>query len=489
MLTEAEKAYFEATRPLVKMEVQLVRELVANPTYLTKPEESSLRYAINLAHLGPFRLPNGQDIDLFDEIKSYRNTVIELLTPAIAIEKKKIDRVALVRIIPRLQEEVLIARHILLENHANDFSEMHLDKEVGEKAYVSVAGGGGGSGLVYVGAYKLLEDHGIRPRYIVGSSMGAIIGMFRALSEQFDVANLVVQGRRIEFGLRDILVIRPPSARSVFGLPAAIRLDLYPAAEKFFRSIGREVPTFENLKIPFEAVVCGIKRGGLAHDPEYYASGGPIVSEKGMLKWTPATLKWIVRAIGAVTKEFSKPEMLVEVVFGRDKITRGVKIIDGVGFSAAIPGILHYDVFRKDEETVQRLKELMDKEGLAFLVDGGLVNNVPSRIAWEGVYRGVIGTRNAFILAFDSFTPQINRNIFFLPAQGLLTMNSRKNLRYSHFTKAFVSAPNPFHIIGLPKGMIKLFKRGISDLTPDLPFIHRMLAHVPGPAESYGAIN
>jgi len=105
----------------------------------------------------------------------------------------------------------------------------------------------------------------------------------------------------------------------------------------------------------------------------------------------------------------------------------------------------------------------------------------------EGVYRGVIGTRNAFILAFDSFSPQLNRNIFFVPAQGLLSVNSRKNLKYSHFTKVFASAPNPFHLIGLPKGMIKLFKRGVSDLTPDLPFIHRMLAYVPGPRENYHA--
>jgi len=36
MLTEAEKKYFEATRPLAKMEMALVRELVSSPTYVTK---------------------------------------------------------------------------------------------------------------------------------------------------------------------------------------------------------------------------------------------------------------------------------------------------------------------------------------------------------------------------------------------------------------------------------------------------------------------
>lgn len=487
MLTDKEKAYFDATRPLVKMEVALVRALSANPTYLTKVEENSLRYAMNLARLGPFRLPNGMDIDLCEEVKQFRETLIAILEPAINTKTGKIDRVELVRYIPRIQEETLLTRHLLLDRHTDEFGEEHLDKEVGKKTLVSVLGGGGGSGLVYVGAFKLLEDHGIRPKYIVGTSIGSIIGMFRALSDEFDVANLVAQSRKIEFGLRDIFMIKPPTTKSLFGLPAAIRLDLYPSAEKYFRSIGREVPSFEELKVPFEAVVCGIKKGGLRNAPEYYTGDVPSFSDKGLIKWRPDTFKWIVKTINMVTKEFSDPEILVEVVFGRDKLTRKLKVVDGVGFSCAIPGMVHYDIFRKDDETIELLSELMEKEGLAYLVDGGLVNNVPSRVAWEGVYRGRIGTRNAFILAFDSFSPQFNRNIFFLPAQRIIQMNTRRNLPFSYYTKIFGSVPNPFHIVSLPRGMINMFKRGIKELTPDLPFIHKMLSYVPGPAESYGA--
>jgi len=313
------------------------------------------------------------------------------LSRSIDVEKNVVDRVELVRTIAAIQDEILLARFQLVENHANDFGEDHLDKEVGNKVYVSVAGGGGGSGLVYVGAYKLLEDHGIRPRYIVGTSIGSIIGMFRSLSDEFDVAKLVLQSRQIQLGLSNIFLIKPSTGKATFGLPAAIRLDLYPAAEKYFRSLGREVPTFESLKTPFEAVVCGIKRGGLKHDPSYYAGEAPSLTEGGMLKWRPSTLKWLVRAFNTVAREFTNPEMLTEVVFGRDKYTKRMKVVDGVGFSCAIPGMLHYDIFRRDESAYENLKGLMSEENLAFLVDGGLVNNVPSRIAWRASIEALSG--------------------------------------------------------------------------------------------------
>ena len=40
--------------------------------------------------------------------------------------------------------------------------------------------GGGALGFAHIGAIQALEDHGIYPEHIVGSSMGAIIGTFYA---------------------------------------------------------------------------------------------------------------------------------------------------------------------------------------------------------------------------------------------------------------------------------------------------------------------
>ncbi len=488
MLTETEREYFKATRSLTKMEVALVRHVVERAGALTHPEEYTIRYAINLARLGPFRTPSGKDVDLFEELTPFRRKVIELLSSAMGESLDEPDSVALVRLVPQLQDEILLARHLLLDSHANDFGEDQLDEEICRKVLVNVAGGGGGSGTVYVGAYKLLEDHGIKPAYVVGTSIGSIIGALRAFFADFDIAKLGREISRAGISIADIFMIRPPSIIRHFGLPAAVRFNLYPVAEKLFRGLGQDVPAFQDMPVPFHTVVSGIKRGGLKHDIDYYAtSSTPKISGKGTIKIRPSTIKWFIRSINAIAREFTNPDTLVEVVFGRDDPTQGLKMIDGVGFSCAVPGLLHYDIFRHDPDSMKRLGRLMERHNLVSLVDGAAVNNVPSRVAWENVYRGIVGTRNAFILAFDCFSPQINRNVIFLPIQRLLHINVRANIKYSTYTKAFGGVPNPIHIIGSPRGMIRMFKRGISELTPDLPFIHRMLTRISGPRERFGA--
>jgi len=488
MLTEKEKEYFQAVRPLTKMETALVRHQVNRAGQLTRTEENTLRYALNMARLGPFRTPSGKDIDLFEEIAPFRRKVTEILSAAMGSALDAPDPIALVRAVPVLQEEILLARYQLLDNHAGEFGEEHLDGELCRKALVSVAGGGGGSGMVYVGAYKLLEDHGLKPDYIVGSSIGSIIGALRAYFREFDLALLSREINRAGISVADLFMIRPATGQARFGLPAAVRLELYPVAEKLFRGLGADVPTFRDLPVPFHAVVAGIKRGGLRHDKSHYGAGtAPTLSARGAVKIRPGTVKWFVGSVLSIMREFSTPETLTELVFGRDEYTEDLKVVDGVGFSCAVPGLLHYDIFRHDPETVKKLDALMEKHDLVSLVDGGAVNNVPSRVAWESVYRGVIGRRNAFILAFDSFSPQLNRNIAYLPIQRLLNINVRVNLRYSTYTKAFARVPNPFHMVGRPKTLMRMFKRGVSELTPELPFIHRMLTPLEGPGRRFGA--
>ncbi len=488
MLTEKEKEYFQATRPLTKMEVALVRHVVDNAGSLTRTEENTLRYALNMARLGPFRTPSGADIDLFDELTPFRRKVTELLSAAMGSTLDSPDPIALVRAVPVLQEEILLARYQLLDNHADEFGEEHLDREICEKALVNVAGGGGGSGMVYVGAYKLLEDHGLKPDYIVGASVGAMIGALRAYFKEFDLALLSREINRAGISVADLFMIRPSMGQARFGLPSAVRLELYPVAEKLFRGLGSDVPTFSDLPVPFHAVVAGIKRGGLRYDKSHYAAGAaPTLSEKGSVKIRLNTVKWFVRSVFSIMREFSTPETLVELVFGRDNYTDNLKVVDGVGFSCAVPGLLHYDIFRYDPETVKKLVSLMEEHDLISLVDGGAVNNVPSRVAWESVYRGVVGKRNAFILAFDSFSPQVNRNLLYLPIQRLLNINVRANLHYSTYTKAFTRVPNPVHMVGRPRTLMRMFKRGVSELTPELPFIHRMLAPLEGPRMRFGA--
>lgn len=59
-------------------------------------------------------------------------------------------------------------------------------KALKKKAIGLALGGGGARGLAHVGALKVLEESGIRPDYIAGTSIGAIIGAWLALGKPLD---------------------------------------------------------------------------------------------------------------------------------------------------------------------------------------------------------------------------------------------------------------------------------------------------------------
>ena len=63
-------------------------------------------------------------------------------------------------------------------------------KEVG-----LVLSGGGAFGFAHIGAIKALEEYGIEPAYVAGSSMGAIIGvMYAAGYSADDIMQIIKEG-------------------------------------------------------------------------------------------------------------------------------------------------------------------------------------------------------------------------------------------------------------------------------------------------------
>src|SRR5207237_2139599 len=106
-----------------------------------------------------------------------------------------------------------------------------LDREVRERHLVLVCGGGGGTGYVHLAAFALLEAAGLQPALIAGSSMGAILGLFRARERRFDLA-------RIPEILQDLTyrkIFRLVPQPSVYGLPGPLRLHLRAAIGHWFR--------------------------------------------------------------------------------------------------------------------------------------------------------------------------------------------------------------------------------------------------------------
>ena len=60
-----------------------------------------------------------------------------------------------------------------------------------------VLSGGGALGLAHIGAIKALEEYGIEPRYVAGSSMGAIIGVMYAAGYSADEIMAIVKEKRL----------------------------------------------------------------------------------------------------------------------------------------------------------------------------------------------------------------------------------------------------------------------------------------------------
>src|SRR5262249_62145495 len=95
-------------------------------------------------------------------------------------------------------------------------------------------------------------------------------------------------------------------------------------------------------------------------------------------------------------------------------------------------GVLHYDRLRPDPVTERTMEALFERDDVGALVDGGVAANVPAALAWERIQDGVIGTRNAFVLAFDCFHPQWDpKHLWLQPITQAIQFQVVRNLPYA----------------------------------------------------------
>jgi NTE family protein len=103
-----------------------------------------------------------------------------------------------------------------------------------EEGFTLALGGGGARGWAHVGVARALEERGLRPRRIVGTSMGAIVGAALAAGRTPDA---------IEAGALRTPVYRLMAKRGRFAL-----FDPRPMLEHLARELGD--PRIEDLPIP-----------------------------------------------------------------------------------------------------------------------------------------------------------------------------------------------------------------------------------------------
>ncbi len=460
---------FQRTRHLRQVERRLLMALSAQRGALTPTERNLVGYAFAFARLE--RMPGDHgDVDLFELVAPFRHWWMEQLD--LFVHERRVDWSGLRNLLPLLATRLDEARRHLVEHESSQISSEQLDDELCVRRLVMVLGGGGGAGYSHLGAFSVVSELGYTPSLLVGSSMGAMLGVFRAVEREYDPLTTAMALPRPTEVAR---VFSPYRGFSRFGFPGTVELKARTVGTQIFREmLGRPVPRLSDLAIPLRTLATGLRTGiGLAI--------GEIEAEiaKASRSFSPLALRRRVALFTRVVRSMvSKPRFLEEIVFGSGEL-RDVSAIDAMGFSCAVPGVIHYDLYSERDETIDVLQRVFAEHRLFRLTDGGVVNNVASRVAWETVARGEIGTRNTFILAFDAFAPQLNMNAPFLPVQQIVRRAVLANREYSDYHISYKRPPSPIQVLQSFDGLQDVIARTREELEPHRAFLRLALAPLP----------
>jgi predicted acylesterase/phospholipase RssA len=456
-------------RPFEEAEAALVRGIVSRPRWIPDPDEHGLRYALNLARLTRVRTPDGDDLDVEELVVPWRAELAGRLEPL--LRPGGVDLRAAAREAPAIVGRARAFRARLLREAGARLPAGALDREVCEKALVLVCGGGGGVSYVFLGGFALLEQYGLVPRLLAGASMGSVLLLFRARRARFDPDEIGRVVRRLSFRR----LFRFLEAESRYGLPGAMRLYLRAGIGDFMRDGDGRFLTLGDLAVPLVVAVTGIRNGAVPHDPGYYEH---LLDLHGRLP-RPHVMKRMARAlVGSITELLAQRDRFARLYLGADPETRGFDAIDAVGFSSSLPGIIHYDVVRDDPRMHALLGGLFRRHGLFRLVDGGIVDNVPARAAWQLVHDGFLGTRNAFVLAFDGFAPKLSQPLWYSIGR-LVAQNVARNRPFIHHEKSFRQVLSPVELVPGVSRLDQAVQWGKEALLPDMPFVAKMVRPFP----------
>lgn len=120
---------------------------------------------------------------------------------------------------------------------------------------VAVLGGGGAKAVAHVGAWRALEEAGMKPAAVVGTSMGAVIGAALASGR----ARSTIERRVRDIAKTQIAVPNPVA------LVTGLFSDGLLLASPLRNAIAKLVPhdTFDELALPFLATLTDLQTGAL----------------------------------------------------------------------------------------------------------------------------------------------------------------------------------------------------------------------------------
>jgi predicted acylesterase/phospholipase RssA len=471
------KERFAEVGPLTSMEAQLARAAVAARGRLDARDEGAFRYALSLCKSWHVRAPDGRDVAVASLLRPHREKLTQVLWPLLDPQRPQIAEPH--ELIPAARLASEIAQKALDEIEANlghRLPRRALDAEVRQRHLVLVCGGGGGTGYVHLAAFALLESAGLSPALIAGSSMGAILGLFRAREKRFDLAR--IPEILADLTYRKIFRILPQP--SVYGLPGPLRLHLRAAIGHWFLHPDGSPLRLSDLPIPLLVTVTGIRRGKLPHPLSDYEELLPI-QEPNPARWGVRAMHRNVQRLTSAIQELARiPRLTARLVFGASDETRQSDAIDAAGFSASVPGVIHYDVLREDPRLRELLDRLLERHDLLRLCDGGVIDNVPVRTAWQHVQRTGLegGSRNAVLFALDAFAPRLMTPLW-LPLQSIAAPGVSRNRPYAHVYKAFRRTLSPLALLPNQRSLNGVVRSAKEELLQELPVLQRLLAPIP----------
>ncbi|HEY9304838.1 MAG TPA: patatin-like phospholipase family protein [Mycobacterium sp.] len=435
---------------LQRMENRLIRHHLAEPDVLNPEDLRRLRYILNFARLADFEPgaagPGGTrgrgDVSVGAEIAPWRSRVADALYGPLREEPDPITALKTAReALDGLAADQDDQRHVLIERHGNDFSAGELDSEVGYKKLVTVLGGGGGAGFVYIGGMQRLLEAGHVPDYMIGASIGSILGGLASRELPVPIEEYIDWAKTVSYRA----ILGPERLQRRHGLAGmfALRFDQF-AHTMLSREDGQRM-RMSDLAIPFDVVVAGVRKQPYTALPSRFRRPALAALKLQSVPFRPIGIGPVVGARMWQVAAFIDLRVVKPIIIGADDPARDFDVVDAVSFSAAIPGVLHHET--SDPRMIPILDALCEEKDVAALVDGGTASNVPIELAWKRIRDGRLGTRNACYLAFDCFHPQWDpRHLWLAPITQAVALQMVRNLPYADHLVRFGPTLSPVNL-------------------------------------------
>jgi predicted acylesterase/phospholipase RssA len=468
-------------RELQAMELQLMQLCASDASWLSPNDESVLRWSLSLARISAVEVMPIEGKPVVVEIghttDGYRRQLHACLSPAFA--GGRISRDGIRSQVGALERLARAERQSLGQLFSDRLPLAALDRATRRRPLALALGGGGGVGYVYVGAFAALDEAGLVPSLMAGTSMGAVLAAFRARTRALQLGNVRSLLQRLSF--RKVFRLFETDAR--FGLPGPLKLALREVIGHEFR-IGdgddRRFLRLNELEIPTRVCVAGVRSDG--SPPDLHPSKRTI--EKWFGEGLPTGLfaarKGAASMASALTELLRRPTEAIYL--GGDELTRDFDVLDAIGFSAAVPGLIHYDIVRDDPRMIELVTAMMKSRDVQLLVDGGIVDNVPAREAWRAVQAGACIDRDPFVLAMDAFSPRMSaQHLLFLPLMRIAAETAKAGRAAAHVVVDFKHVLSPLAVVPTPSEFIRAIEWGRQELMPLLPMIRKMVGPIPDP--------